>query len=514
LALLTNLLGVLMLGLAVAMGPAALLSHIDGTQDFSGHMWAMMLTATIGAVLFLMTYRSSRDIHVGHREGFLIVGIGWFAAGLIGAMPYYLYAHLAPAGLCVLGASPMVGSDFCSFTNAAFESISGFTTTGASIITDGLWGEPGLTPDGRPGLPRGILLWRSITHFLGGMGIIVLGVAVLPLLGVGGMQLFKAEVPGPQAGKIAPRIAETAKLLWVLYLLLCCVLFVLLLVGGMNAFEAICHSFSTIATGGFSTRAASVSGFSDPFIEWTIIFFMLIAGTNFALHFAALRGKPRVYLRDPEWWTYVGLVMAATVAVGFAIGYAIPDMGIEQAARQSAFQVLSVMTGTGFASTDYEQWTSVPLAIIILIGLMFVGGMSGSTTGGFKVVRHLLIFRMWIRDLFFLSHPHGVRPIRLGSRVVSSDVLRSVSAFAGAYVTLMVTGALIFCLDGQDAITGFTASASSLGNVGAGLGAVGPMDNYSVLSPFSKWVSAVLMILGRLELFTLLVLLSPSFWRR
>ena len=346
------------------------------------------------------------------------------------------------------------------------------------------------------------------------MGIIVLGVAILPLLGVGGMQLFKAEVPGPQAGKIAPRVAETAKLLWFLYLSSAVVLTVLLFLGGMNLFEAVCHSFSTMATGGFSTRAASVGGFGNPFIEWTIIVFMLVAGTNFALHFAALRGKPKVYLRDPEWWTYVGLVLAATVAVAIAIGMALPDMGVEKASRQSAFQVLSIMTGTGFASTDYEQWSVVPLAIMILIGLMFVGGMSGSTTGGFKVVRHVIIFRMWVRDLFFLSHPRAVRPIRLGSRVVSPDILRSISAFAGVYMTLVVVGALIFCLDGQDALTAFTASAASLGNVGPGLGEVGPMDNYSVLSPLSKWVSCLLMVLGRLEIFTLLVLLSPSFWRR
>ncbi len=514
LALLSNLLGVLMLGLAAAMIPSALLSFFDGTDDLVGHTWALTLTGATGILLFAFTRRRSRDIHVGHREGFLIVGVGWFAAGIIGALPYYLYAQLAPSILCDPGSPLVVGSDFCSFTSSAFESISGFTTTGASIITDGLWGEPGLTPDGRTGLPRGILLWRAVSHFLGGMGIIVLGVAILPLLGVGGMQLFKAEVPGPQAGKIAPRIAETAKLLWFLYLLLCVVLFLMLVLGGMDVFEAICHSFSTIATGGFSTRAASVSGFGDPFVEWTIIVFMLIAGTNFALHFAALRGDPRIYTKDPEWWTYVGLVVFSAVAVALALGSAMPDMGVEEAARQSAFQVLSLMTGTGFASVDYEQWVGIPLAIMILIGLMFIGGMAGSTTGGFKVVRHLLIFRMWIRDLFFLAHPHAVRPIRLGERVVSSDVLRSVSAFAGAYMTTMIVGALLFCIDGQDALTAFTASAASLGNVGPGLGAVGPMDNYSVLSAFSKWVSCVLMVLGRLELFTLLIFLSPSFWRR
>ena len=514
LGLLLNLLGGLMVLLAGAMLPSVAISAYDNGPDLMGHAWATGLSAGIGLLLFLPTYRWARRTPLGHREGFLIVGVGWLAAGLVGALPYWLYAHLAPGGLC-LPEVMAVGSDFCSYTAAAFESVSGITTTGASNITDGLWGEtPGKTLDGRDGLPRGILLWRAMTHYLGGMGMIVLGVAILPLLGVGGMQLLKAELPGPTPDKLAPRVGETAAILWKVYLLFSAVLFVLLSAGGMNAFEAVCHAMSTMATGGFSTRAHSVGGFGSAYFEWVITVFMWIGGMSFTLHFLALRGRLRSYLRDPEWRAYCGICLVAIALIVVSLLTAGQGIAFWDALRMAAFQTLAIITTSGFSSVDYEQWTYAPTALLLITLLKFVGGCAGSTSGGFKVVRHMLVAKMWIRELFFLSHPRAVRPLRLGGRVVDPAVVRSVAGFAGVYLALLVTATVFFSFDGQDVQTAFTAAAASLGNVGPGLGDIGPYDSYAVLSTQSKWVSMLLMVLGRLEIYTLLVLVSPAFWRR
>lgn len=515
LSLLAHLTGVLMLLLAGAMLPSAVLAAVDQAPDQAGHWMAIGFSVCLGLFFFLLTRRAARKVHVGHREGFLIVGIGWIVASMVGALPYYLYAHFGAGDICgpILAGKPPIGVDFCSFTNAAFESMSGFTTTGASIISDGLWTEYGIAGD-RPGLPRGILLWRSMTHFLGGMGIIVLGVAILPLLGVGGMQLFKAEVPGPTKDKLAPRVGETAKLLWKVYILLSVVLFILLAAGGMDAFEAICHSMATMATGGFSTRAASMAGFDSGYLEWVVTAFMFLAGMNFTLHFAAGRGDWKVYFRDGEWRLYSWICLGSTIIVTWALVAADKGFEVFEALRIAAFQVLSIITTTGYASNDFELWTYAPLALFVIVGLMFVGGMAGSTGGGIKVVRHLLAVKLWARELFFLSHPKAMRPVRLNGRPVAPDVLRAMSGFLAVYAALVVLGTLLFCLDGQDLLTAFTCSASSLGNIGPGLGAIGPYDNYAVLGDWAKWLSGLLMVAGRLEIYTLLVLLTPTFWRR
>jgi trk system potassium uptake protein len=514
LALLAHLTGALTVLLALTMLPSALVAWKDGSPDLAGQVAAIVGALTVGSLVFLLTRGRARGIELGHREGFLVVGVGWLMSSLVGALPYYLYAHLAPGDLCQ-ATGPVVGADFCSFTNAAFESISGFTTTGASIITDGLWGEPGFTPDGRVGLPRGILLWRSMTHFLGGMGIIVLGVAILPLLGVGGMQLFKAEVPGPTTDKLAPRVGETAKLLWKVYLLLSTVQFILLAAGGMSAFEAVCHTMATMATGGFSTRASSAAGLQSPYAEWILTVFMYLAGINFTLHFAGVRGRLGVYFRDAEWRLYTAITVLGTGAATLSLWLAEESgMGFFEALRLAAFQVASILTTTGFASADFETWTYAPVALFVVVGTMFVGGMAGSTGGGVKVIRYLLLTKMWVRELFLLSHPRAVRSIRVNGRPVPNDVIRSVAAFGAVYIVLLTMGTGFFALDGQDLLTAATCSAASLGNIGPGLGEVGPYDNYAVLSPASKWVSGLLMLLGRLEIYTLLVLLTPGFWRR
>lgn len=525
LPLLLHLLGIMLLLVAAAMVPSLLVAWYDDGPDEAGLRTSMILTALLGGFLYTATRRAMPRVVLRHREGFLIVGLGWLVAGLAGALPFHLYARLAPDDLCAavhafrIGLLPRlpVGGEFCAFTDAAFESFSGFTTTGASILTGGLWDAPGtMMSDGRLGLPRGILLWRSTTHLLGGMGIIVLGVAILPLLGVGGMELFKAEVPGPTTDKLAPRISETAKLLWKVYLVFAAAQTALLMAGGVDLYSAVNHAMSTIATGGFSLYSTSVMAFQSPYVEYVIILFMYIAGVNFTLHFYALRGHPGIYLRDAEWRLYTGLVLGFTAVVATALVFGAPSPGWEvtRAIRDALFQVLAVMTTTGFASADFEAWTFAPMALLPLVALMFVGGMAGSTAGGLKVIRHLLLVRQWVRELFMLVHPRAVSPVRVAQRAIPDDVMRSVTAFVGVYLALFVVGAFVFTLDGHDLATSLTASISALGNIGPGLGEIGPLDSWAGLSPPAKWFACALMMLGRLEIYTLLVLLSPAFWRR
>lgn len=518
LLLLGHLTGLLMLILAGALLPAIAIAWWDHSGDLAGLLSAALVAGAVGAPLFASTRGLARAVPLTHREGLLIVGTAWAVAGAVGALPYYLFAQLSQEGVCLQSFDPSglapIGVEFCHWTNALFESVSGFSTTGATILNDGLWGaQPGLTLDGRVGLPRGILLWRATTHFLGGMGIVVLGVAILPLLGVGGMQLFKAEMPGPVKDKLAPRVTTTARLLWEVYLILSALLFVLLWAGGMGAFEALCHSMSTMASGGFSTRALSISAYQSPYIEWVNTIFMFLAGVSFTLHWRARRGGLRPYLRDPEFRVYLLVVLVATGLICSALLQHDLAGGFFEALRLAAFQVVSLITSTGYASVDYETWQVAPVALFALLGLYFVGGMAGSTAGGVKVVRHMLMVHLWVRELFWLVHPQAVRPIRLAGRVVPLEVLRAAVAFIGVYMSLVVLGTGFYALDGHDLLTAFTTSAAMLGNVGPGLGDVGPFDNYFGLSAVGKWGACVLMLAGRLEIYTLLVLFSPTFWR-
>lgn len=525
---LINLVGVLVLILTAAMVPSLLVSWKDGGPDLPGLTMAVQWLTLTGLVAFLSTRGATKRKALTHRAGFLIVGVAWLVAGLVGALPFYLYAHFSPDDVCgqlaqavAAGARIPIGGEFCSFTDAAFESISGFTTTGSSILTDGLWDGPGTMMAGdRPGLPRGVLLWRSMTHFLGGMGIVVLGVAILPLLGVGGMELFKAEVPGPTTDKLAPRVGETAKLLWKVYLLFSAIMVSLLMFAEVDAFSAVNHTMATMATGGFSLYSGSAASFHSPYVEWVIILFMYLAGINFNLHFIALRGHPFKPFKDAEWQVYTFICVSFTLIIAVALtagadqapeGHA---FGLWGNLRIAAFQVLATITTTGFASADFEAWTFAPAALGFLMLLFFCGGMAGSTGGGVKVVRHILLVKQWAREMFLLIHPRGVRPVRLAGRAVPPAVMRGVFSFIGAYVALLGLGTLFFTLDGQDMATAFTAAASSLGNVGPGLGEIGPYDNWSVLGDAAKWVAGLLMLLGRLEIYTLLILLSPHFWRR
>ncbi|MBM4291150.1 MAG: TrkH family potassium uptake protein [Deltaproteobacteria bacterium] len=514
-----HVLSALVLLLVLFMVPSALYSLLDAHHtDRRGLLAALALCVSGGGAVFWRTRGALQRVEFNHLDGLLLVTATWLTAGVVCALPYYLYAHLSPTAPCGAPA-PVVGAEFCSFTNAFFESMSGLTTTGASIITDGLWdryeGGVGYAPSGALGLPRGIMLWRCATHLIGGLGIIVLGVAVLPLLGVGGMQLFKAEAPGPKTDKLAPRMKETAKILWRVYGALTAGLALIFWgSGSMDFFESVCHAMSTMGTGGFSTRATSVAGFASPLVEWVMVVFMFLAGASFNLHFFFIQGHLRAYWESVEMRAYALLVLLGGGLVSYAVlagGYAV---GVEEALRVGLFQVISIVTTTGYASANFELWTGAPLALMVLTLFMFLGGCAGSTAGGVKVVRHLLLWKVWTREFFYLLNPTGKRSIRSEGQVVSPDVLRASIAFVGLYLTLFVAGSLFFALCGHDLATALTCSASSLGNIGPGLGDIGPYDNYAGLTASGKWVSALLMLLGRLELYTVLVVFTPAFWRR
>ncbi|MCE7984731.1 MAG: TrkH family potassium uptake protein [Caldilinea sp. CFX5] len=473
-----HLQGALLCGLAVAMLLPIPFSLYYGAQDVTALLTSAIVTGAIGAMMWKTT-GIKHELRL--REGFAVVTIGWLAFSIFGSLPY-LFSGVIP-----------------SFTDAFFETMSGFTTTGATIIAN-------IDP-----LPQGILFWRSLTHWLGGMGIIVLSLAILPFLGVGGMQLFKAEVPGPVADKLTPRVTETAKILWGVYALLTAAETLLLLLGGMSLFDALCHSFGTVATGGYSTRNASVGDYQSAYIDYVITFFMVLAGANFALHYRFLRGDWSAYWRDKEFRIYLGIIGAATLLIGGDLWWNTYG-NVPQAVQYALFQTASIQTTTGFATADYEQWSTTSQLVLLL--LMFVGGCAGSTSGGMKVMRLYLLVKFALGEFTRLLHPSAVVPVRINRVAVSRDVVFNVLGFFVLYIFLTGLGVFAMTLCGLDFATAFGATVTTLGNVGPGLGTVGPSENFAHLPAAAKWILSLLMLLGRLEIFTVLVFLSPAYWRR
>jgi trk system potassium uptake protein TrkH len=385
---------------------------------------------------------------------------------------------------------------------ALFESVSGFTTTGATVFGD------------IEALPHGILFWRSFTQWIGGMGIIVLGVAVLPFLGVGGMQMFQAEVPGPTAERLAPRIAQTAKLLWLVYAGLTVAQIVLYLLGGMSAFDAVTHAFTTLSTGGFSPRNASIAAFDSAYLHYVTIVFMFFAGINFTLHYRALTGRPQRYFADTEWRTYCVLIIAASVLIAGAL-FVRGDhgqLGVERTLRDALFQAVSILTTTGYVTADWELWPHATQLMLFL--LMFVGGMAGSTAGGMKVIRFYAFHRHGLTWLRRSLHPNAIVLTRLGRKALRDDHMQDIIAFIMLFLALFVAGSLLLTILGHDFMTALGASASAIGNIGPGLGDVGAADHYGWMDPFSHILLIFLMLAGRLEIFTVLLLFHPDLWRR
>jgi trk system potassium uptake protein TrkH len=474
-----KILGALILFLSCAF----LLPVPVGIVDGDGTHWALILAALVGGlaggtVLYIC---GDAKPELGHREGFAVVTLGWALFGIVGALPYFF-----------AGATP-------TFIDAVFESLSGFTTTGATILTD------------IEALPRSLHLWRSLTHWMGGMGIIVLSLAILPMLGVGGMQLFKAEVPGPTTDRLSPRIQDTAKLLWGVYVGLTAVEIVLLMFGGMDWFDATCHSFATLATGGFSTKNASVAGFDSAYIDYVITLFMFLAGVNFALHYAWIAGKPLRMFKNEEFRWYTTITVAATIVLMIANWGGTYD-SVADNLRYSVFQSVSILTTTGFGTADYELWPY--LCQVLLILMMFIGGSAGSTGGGAKVSRMVLIVKHATVQMWRLIHPRGVRRVKLDGHAVPEDVLQSILGFFALYLAVTGVASMVMGGLGVEPVTAVASVIASIGNIGPGLGGVGPTDNYAHLPQLGKVVLSFCMLMGRLEIFTVLALLYPGFWRR
>jgi len=415
---------------------------------------------------------------LNRKDGFLLVSLSWIIISAFGSLPYILIAHL-------------------DFTDAFFETMSGFTTTGASILTN------------IEVLPRSLLFWRSLTHWLGGMGIIVLTVAILPMLGIGGIKLIKAEAPGPSMEKISPRIAETAKYLWIAYIVLSAIETILLLLGGMNLFDALTHTFGTMATGGFSPKNSSVAYFHSSYIDWVIIIFMFIAGANFSIHFRVLTGRFKA-LNDEELKAYTIIVLTAVTLVSLDNLHTYKN--IFQSLRYSAFQVVSIMTTTGFVTADYSKWNGFAKTVLFI--LMFIGGCAGSTGGSIKVIRIYTLFKQAINELKYNIHPKGVFTLTINGQIVRKNIIFSISGFFFLYMATFFIVALLISMFGVDLLTSLGASAATLGNIGPGFGRVGPIDNYAWLPSTVKWILSTAMLAGRLEIYTLFTILTPAFFKK
>lgn len=470
---------------------SALFSWIyeDGvTKDLS---FTGILVLLVGFLLMMITKAHQKEIK--KRDGYLIVTLGWFVMVVSGMLPYLF-----------TGAIPGI-------TNAFFESMSGYTTTGATILTD------------IESLPEGVLFWRSITNWIGGMGFIVLAVAILPLLGIGGMQLFAAEAPGPNADKLHPRITDTAKRLWYIYFGYTVACTVFLNLAGMSFFDAVNHGLTSVSTGGFSTKNLSMAYWNNnPLIQYISMLFMFLGGTNFVLSYYAFKGKLLNVIRDHEFRFYFFLVCGVSLVAGLIILFR-ADVAMsayhpmvfgetESAFRHALFQVISVITTTGYVSADFSNWT--PFLTIVFFGLMFLGGSAGSTSGGVKVVRHLLMIKNGILEFKRALHPNAIIPVRYNGRTIQEPIIYNILGFFIIYMLMFIIGSLVLGLLGLDFESAVSGAASSLGNVGPGLGVLNPLATFDVLPTLGKWWCAFLMLLGRLELFTVLILFTPYFWKR
>ncbi len=452
---------------------------MDGSSDLYPLLKSVLAGLVIAMILLLAGRKTSlKDL--GIREAFAVVTLSWVIASVIGGLPYFLNGTVS------------------NFTDAFFEAMSGFTTTGASILTD------------IEANPRGILFWRDLTHWLGGMGIIVLSLAILPFLGVGGMQLYKAEVPGPVPEKLTPRVQQTALLLWGVYVFLSLIEILALWLGGMSLFESLTHTFGTMATGGFSPLNGSIGQYDSSYFDWVITIFMFLAGANFALHYFMLRGKFDTWWKDEEFrfYTWIVLLSIITVTISLVVSGLYTDL--VDAVRFSAFQVVSIITTTGYVTADYELWPFYTQVLLLL--LMFIGACAGSTGGGMKNLRIMFLIRHVKAELLRLLHPKSMVHIRVAGNVVNRDIVASVTSFFILYIGIFAIGALVMAGFGLDVVSSIASVAATLGNIGPGLGIVGPVNNYASIPVAGKWVLCLFMLLGRLEIYTVVMLLLPGTW--
>jgi trk system potassium uptake protein TrkH len=471
-------LGALIGVIGLCMGAAIPWSLYYGDGLHSDLLLVVTLCLAVGGLAWQLSRGHGGEF--GTRDGFIIVTFGWILAGLFGALPFWLTGVLP------------------NFTDALFESISGFTTTGATVLID------------VEAVPESLLFWRSLTHWLGGMGIIVLSVAILPLLGVGGMAMFKAEVPSPVVDKLRPTVAETAKALWKVYVVLSLTEAVLLTLAGMTPFDSLCHTFGTMATGGFSTKNLSIGYYDSVWIHLIITFFMILAGLSFTLHYQARRLNLAVYWKSLEFRVYMVIFISSTLLISWVI-WGDNFQGFGESLLHGVFQTASIMTTTGYGSKDWEQWPLI--CQWLLFSLMFMGGCAGSTGGGMKLMRLIILFKHVFRELNLLIHPRAVIPIKMDGKTVQPHIVNSILAFFGLYIGVWAVSTLLLVTMKIDAVTAIGASTATISNIGPGLGMVGAADTYAWLPLPAKWLLIFNMIVGRLELFTALALFLPGFWR-
>lgn len=434
---------------------------------------------TVIALVLFLGLRSYGGMAISIRGGFLFVSLAWITAAASGAMPFYLSGEIA------------------SYTDAFFETMSGFTTTGASILTN------------IEGLSYSLLFWRSLTHWLGGMGIVVLTVALFPLLGIGGFQLLKAEAPGPSVDKITPRITETAKILWIIYLSLTVAETLLLLLGGMDLFDSLTHTFGTLATGGFSPKNSSVGFYSSGYIHVVITIFMYLAGVNFIMYFRLVRGDTRSIIKNTEFRVYTGIFIVASLLIAMDL-YGSVYTSFSESLRYAGFQAASILTTTGYATADFAAWPA--MSRITLFILMFIGGSAGSTGGGMKVIRVVTIIKQGFNEMKYLIYPRGVFRIHLNGRVAKKDAVYVITGMVSLYFFLLLVVTFVVASAGNTILTSFSTALVTLGNIGPGFGMVGPTENYAFFPDYIKWFLSFVMMVGRLEIYTVLVLFTPIFW--
>lgn len=471
-----KVLGYLLIIIALGMVPSLFISLFNKQSDLVPFIISVLITGITGFTLSKM--RISKT-NIKAKEGLAIVTLGWLFASVFGALPFY-----------ISGSIPI-------YIDALFETVSGFTTTGATIINE------------IEVLPMGILFWRSFTHWIGGMGILVVAVAVLPMMGAGGFHVFKAESPGPIADKIVPRIKDTAKILYITYLIITLVEFILLMLGGMSPFESAVHTFGTLGTGGFSTRNSSVGAFNNSYIIIVISIFMIMSGTNFSLYYDCYKGKWKEVIKNSELRFYLGIISLCVLAITIDMYIHLYNDWFE-AFKHSLFQVSSLMTTTGYTTFDYEKWTTFSKSILFM--LMFVGGCAGSTGGSIKVVRILALIKLIKRELIKILHPRSIVSVKFDGKPVAENTLLNISSFFMLYMLIFIFGSVAISFEGISFLGASSAVAATLGNIGPGFDFVGPTNTYSEFSALSKLLLSFFMLLGRLELFTVIALLTPKFW--
>lgn len=473
-----KVLGIILIVESVLMVPSYIISIFTNGYDKNAFLFTIILTFIVGLIL---SKRRIKDRSISAHDGLAIVSFGWLFASLLGALPLYLPGSTN------------------TYIDALFEIVSGFTTTGATILAD------------IEILPMGTLFWRSLTHWIGGMGILVFTLALLPALGIGGFQIFKAESPGPVAGKIAPRVRDTAKILYTTYLAITIIQIILLLFGGMTLFESLVYTFGTVGTGGFATKNLSVGAYNSTYIHLVIGFFMVFSGVNFSLYYSLFRGRVKELLKDEELRLYIIIIILSVLSIAFnLIATTYNHFGI--ALRDSFFQVGSIMTTTGYSTVDFDLWPSFSKGILLL--LMFIGACAGSTAGGMKVIRILIMLKLIRREIGKIFHPRAVMPIKNNGKVMAGETIAGINSFVALYLLIFVVSTLLVTLEGVDLESAASSVAATLGNIGPGLGFAGPSRNFVYYRQITKVLFTFLMLLGRLELFTIIALIAPKNWRK